>query len=104
MDILVILRSRYLIYKNKQTSWYKERIKICSTCNNNSKFNLTKTFKEKVWKLLNLNNDYCGICHCGIKHKTAVPEEECSMVELNEEPKWKSIVNTKYKEKYENRS
>ena len=95
-----IIRSRIIRKKNQKKDWYKKRMEICLECNHNSKFNPSKSFKEKLIQILNLSNDYCKICGCGLIWKLSIPEVECSMSEINEKPKWTSIINTKYKETY----
>ena len=99
-----IIRSRIIRHKNSKTEWYKERMKICLDCHHSSKHSKPKTFKERVFKILNLNKHFCLVCGCSHEYKNAIPEVECSLTELNEKPKWRSIINTKYKEKYENNS
>lgn len=48
-----------------------KRMKHCKTCEHNIK-------------------GKCGICGCILKLKTRVPESECALSQIDEEPKWKA--------------
>lgn len=86
-----IIESRILYHKSKKTDWYKERKKICDECPHNSKFNQPKDFKGKALNMLYLKAEYCTICKCHLKYKLSLPESNCGLEEIGEEPKWKSI-------------
>ena len=85
-----IIQSRTTDYNNSKASWCKERRSICYTCNHNSKFHPTRTFKEYLLRFLNLGN-YCKICYCGIAQKTRNAMSNCGLTEINETPKWTRI-------------
>lgn len=107
MKIFRILKSRFI--KNKEY-WVEERRKICKDCKtyNSSYYQEKVSLKNKVYKALSdfytfitfSENEELGQClhencGCNIFYKTKIGNEFCH------EYKWKSIVNTKYKEKYE---
>lgn len=95
MKILRILKAKLRNKSDIKEEWYHERLKICETCPFNSKNTdreNKKTFKYKLWNLLNLHKHFCTICGCEIKAKASDEMEECSMVELDKEPKWKRII------------
>ena len=86
-----IIQSRWLYYLNKDKDWYKERKSICDICPHNSKFSEKKDFRGKALNMLYLKSTYCSICKCPHKYICSLPENECSLYEIGEEPKWKSI-------------
>ena len=61
----------FLIRKSKIEDMSLERMKHCKTCEHNIK-------------------GKCGICGCILKLKTRVPESECALSQIDEEPKWKA--------------
>lgn len=86
-----IIQSRWLYFKNKDKDWFKERKEICNGCVYNSKFLDKKNFKSRLISLVNFKNDYCTVCKCPLKYKQSLPESNCGLEEILEEPKWKSI-------------
>lgn len=106
-QIKTILLSRFK--KEKENQIIKERRKYCSVCKWNSK-NQQKLsigvrfikFWSDFYSLVTFNSkkDVLGNCTacdiCSIYYKTKEMEEDC------EKGYWKSIVNTKYKDKYGN--
>lgn len=89
-----IIRSR-LIFRNKVPQWVIERRKKCFGCKynfkNKSVFNRTK--KDWVWYFLNWFNSQCTICNCGVKYKTKIKEEYCSLENIGQKPKWDIYEN-----------
>ena len=85
-----IIESRIVYYKNKDKDWYKERKKICDSCPLSSKNKKELSFKEKIFRILNLKKPFCTICGCPTHLLTSLEENECSLYEINQEPKWKS--------------
>ena len=50
--------------------------------------------QRAIYELLHLNfkKPFCTICGCEIKAKASEELETCSLYEINEEPKWKSLI------------
>lgn len=96
----MIIRSRIIDWKNNREEWCKERRRLCNKCPHNTKNKLNNTFFNKFMMLIQFTKSVCSICGCAINKKTVVPMSTCSKEEINETPEWRSIVRTKYKEKY----
>jgi hypothetical protein len=86
--------------KSKNQPWIESRLRQCIACSHNTKNIGKKTLKLKIiWqssKLLNFIMLYktkdlgqCEICTCPIAEMVKIPNQTCSMVFLNKEPKWK---------------
>ena len=86
-----IIESRWIYYQNRNKDWYKERKAICDICLHNSKNKKLKTFKEKLFNILNIKKPFCTICGCSVKYLCSLDFNECSLYERGEEPKWKSV-------------
>jgi len=85
-----IIQSRIVYYKNREKDWYKDRRNICDVCPLNSKNKKELSLKDKIFRILNLKSHFCTICKCPIHLITSLEESECSLYEVNKEPKWKS--------------
>lgn len=108
IKLWTILKSRFT--KNKNEYWIEVRRKICKDCKiyNSLYYEDSLSVKNKIYKILSdfytkitfSENEELGQClhkdcGCNIWYKTNTPTEFCH------ENKWKSVVNTKYKDKYE---
>lgn len=71
--------------KLKGVEWYEDRLRICGECPNNSKNINRKNFRYRFWKFLNLKEDFCNLCGCGLKSKASEEILECEI------GKWKQI-------------
>jgi len=77
--------------------WYENRLKICGACPHNSanKTDLTLAEKLNINKLLKKgicdNGNHCTACGCCIERKCATKSEDCGLVKLNLEPKWRAL-------------
>lgn len=87
--IIRIIKSRFIKDKNLP-DWHKKRLNHCKTCVHNFKnvSLLERTFKDYWWFYLNGFNNQCTICNCGIKFKTRIKEEYCSLENIGGKPKW----------------
>lgn len=90
--IWIIIKSRLKSKKN-MPKWYYDRLEICEKCKFNSKNQKELSFKQKVLYFLNSLKPFCTICFCNLQAKSSIayPEEDCGMVNLGEESKWKNI-------------
>lgn len=93
--IWTIIRSRLKSKKN-MPDWYYERLKVCEKCPHNSKNKNSLSLKQKILYLLNNLEPFCSICGCNLFAKSSIPypDEDCGMVNLGEESKWKHIKTT----------
>jgi hypothetical protein len=77
----------------------EDRLKHCISCPHNTKKGGEKTLKLKViWQLSKLLNclmlyktkdlGICKICYCPVNEKVKIKSEICSLVFINEKPKW----------------
>jgi hypothetical protein len=87
--LINIVKSRF-IQDSKLPKWHKKRLKDCNSCKHNFKNVplLKRSFKDYSWFYLNGFNNQCTICNCGIKFKTRIKEEYCSLENIGETPKW----------------
>lgn len=85
--------------KTKNQPWMKDRLKHCLACPHNTKNSgkstiLLRTIKwladalSKVMRYKTEDLGQCGICTCTIAEMVKIPNQTCSMIFLNEEPKW----------------
>jgi len=84
-----IIKSRF-IYNRKAPQWVKDRRKHCNRCKYNfkNKVKTKATLKDIWWFILNGFNTQCTICNCGVKYKTKIKEEYCSLENIGKQPKW----------------
>jgi hypothetical protein len=87
--LIRIIRSR-VFRKDDQPNWYYKRLEICHSCKHNSK-NVNLNFFQKIMSYLNSLEDFCTICSCQLKAKASEAQEDCGLVGLGKESKWKSI-------------
>lgn len=77
--------------------WYQKRLEICRTCplNSANKENLTLAEKLNINNLVKKglcdNGNHCTACGCCIERKCATRTEDCGMVKIGEEPKWRAL-------------
>lgn len=89
---ITIVKAKFRNKKEMEKyDWYNERISICGACPYNSKNDKSRGFFYYFWNLVNFSKPFCTICGCEIEAKASEPREECSMTELEKEPKWTSI-------------
>lgn len=92
--LIIIIRAKFRD-KDKMmiNEWYVDRISKCGICPYNSKnVKNRKSIWYKMWNILNFKKPFCTICGCEIKAKASEELENCSLYELNKEPKWKSLI------------
>lgn len=91
--IRTILKAKF-IKKEGLGAWYQERLDICGKCPMNSMNIKKRSYSPRMWKwhVLNFFKPFCSICGCEIKAKASVEIEECSLWEIDKEPKWTSIL------------
>lgn len=69
----------HLTGRNKRLS--EKRIEICKACDYYDKNGESEL---AVFK----GTPACSLCGCTLLFKTKIPSEQCSLQELNQEPKW----------------
>ena len=85
--------------KTKNQPWMESRLKHCIACSHNTKNNGKNTILLRVVKfladVLNKVMKYktedlgqCKICYCTVNEKVKIKSETCSLIFLNQEPKW----------------
>lgn len=93
MKLITILKSKIKNKSKITDEWYLKRLEICNKCEYNSKnYNKDKGIWYWMWNILNLKKPFCTICGCEVAAKASVEFEECSLPEINKEPKWTKII------------
>lgn len=79
-----------------EQSWYKERLEKCKTCDyNSSNVEKSQTIKDKVQhsamdKVCG-GKPFCTACSCCIERKAGQQTEDCGLVTIGIEPKWRAL-------------
>jgi hypothetical protein len=87
--VFKIIRSR-LFRSDVQPYWYYERLEVCNKCKYNSK-HVTLSLWQKFLYLLNSLKPFCTICSCQLDAKASEITEDCGIIGIGKESKWKSI-------------
>lgn len=76
-------------------AWYEERIKICETCDYNTKNmgkeELSAVDRVKLTVGLCPEGDHCTACGCCTHRKASQKSEQCGLADIGKEPKWPAL-------------
>lgn len=98
MSSLITIINSKISDKSKLGDWYKDRLKICMSCEYNSENKSSLTFSEKAIVAVNLGKASCLACGCEIEAKASVQTGDCGAVKKLEKSKWLKInLNSKDK-------
>ena len=75
----------------KSVDYQKQRLKICNSCEYNSKNKKELSEEDLFYIKMNGHADTCLACGCGIERKTKIAEEDCGLTEINQKPKWQRL-------------
>lgn len=91
MSSLISIINAKISDKSKLGDWYKDRLKVCMSCEYNSENKENLSLSEKVIVAANLGKSACLACGCEIVAKASIETELCGAVKKGEKSKWLKI-------------